>query len=100
MINFNTGQQAWPPTFDQEGNEVTQQMVMQENVDMYQAMIEEKREDFEKALEAKCRRDDEVYRKIGFEPRVGMICYQVGMGIFGIQARPDGMYPIKVGQIQ
>lgn len=100
MIDYNTGQVKWPPTVDQDGNDITAYRVRQEHYKQFSDILESRRDELEDALEARCHKDNEVYRKIGFEPRIGAICYQVGMSVFAMHARPEGIFYDQVGQIQ
>lgn len=85
--------------FDQEGNLVTQQMIHAERVKLHRDRLEAKRLEFEKALEERCKRDDEVYRNLGVHPQVGEVIYQVGMNVYAIQVGPDGLHANALGRI-
>lgn len=99
MINFGHQRQVWPATFDQEGNPVSHQEVQQEHFEYFNKLLEEKRVEFEEALEDRCKKEDEIFCNMGFHPQAKGVCYQIGMGVFMLQASPDGIHPVQVGQI-
>ena len=95
---MNIRQPTWQDTYTQKGDMVTLEEVQGEFIAQYADILKSKLSKFEDALEKKCEEYNEVYRNMGFDPRVGNNVYQVGMGVFTIQTTPDGLVPIRIGQ--
>lgn len=85
--------------FTQDGKPLTDREIASEHIAEMHKMVEEKRPEFEKALQERCEKDDEVFRKVGFMPQVGDICYQVGMYLYCLKAGTHDISPVRVGQI-
>lgn len=100
-IHYNQGVNLVQNVFDQEGKRVTEQDIIKERIDPVRNLIEEKRKDFEAALDIKCRALDIPFSNMGYQVvgNVNDIVYQVGMEVYRLQATSNGVVPQKVGII-
>lgn len=85
--------------FDQEGNLITGEMIIQEAMEHWSEYLESRREEFEDYMEKRCKELDEPFSKVGYHQGLQMPLYQVGMSVHGIRVTSNGLYPVQVGHV-
>lgn len=91
--------EAWPPTFDQEGNEITQQMVSRERILENLNRFESRKEEFESRMEAFALSQDEPFGYIGWNSNIQAHLYQYGFGVYAVEAHENGLTSRLAGQV-
>ncbi|CAL9966951.1 hypothetical protein VPHD69_0111 [Vibrio phage D69] len=87
------------PPLNEDGIEVNMQDMLGEFLEQNLVWFADKKEEFETALSERCEKDNEVYNSLGFDQRIQMDLYQIGMHVYGIQVTPHGIQYQIVGQM-
>lgn len=87
------------PPLNENGTEVDMQEVHRTFFEANLEWFESKKDEFDRSLAKRCEEENEVYNNMGFDQRMQMHLYQVGLAVYGVSSTPQGIQYQIVGRM-